>query len=84
MKALIIDSHKGSDKLPSNLHTLNAKVLADKIGADLIWSYPNVNDNIESNHDVIVFNHASHNGCSLDITNRKKYKKATRCTLRKR
>lgn len=60
MKALIIDSHKGSDKLPSNLHTLNAKVLADKIGADLIWSYPNVNDNIESNYDVIVFNHASH------------------------
>jgi hypothetical protein len=60
MKILIIDSHKGTDKLPSNLHTLNAKTIADRVGADLVWSYPTVNDNIKSDYDAIVFNHASH------------------------
>jgi len=29
------------------------------LGADLIWSYPTVNDNIKENYDVIIFNHAS-------------------------
>jgi hypothetical protein len=60
MKTLIIDSHKGGPKLSNNLHLLNAKTIADYLNADLIWSYPNVNDNIKSGYDAIIFNHASH------------------------
>lgn len=60
MKFLIIDSHKGSQtSIPQNLHWQNAKKIADLLGADLIWSYPTVNDNIKENYDVIIFNHAS-------------------------
>lgn len=65
MKFLIIDSHKGSLKEPQNLHWLNAKKIKDFLvqsghEADLIWSYPTVNDNIKSGYDRIIFNHASH------------------------
>lgn len=61
MKILIIDSHKGTAHgIPQNMHWQNAKILANDLGADLIWSYPTVNDNIGSNYDVIIFVHASH------------------------
>ncbi|MEY4333326.1 MAG: Cronobacter phage [Bacteroidota bacterium] len=60
MKTLIIDSHKGGPKLSNNLHLLNAKTISDYLGADLIWSYEGVNDNIKSGYDAIIFNHASH------------------------
>ncbi len=65
MKYLIIDSHKGSLKEPQNLHWLNAKKIKDFLiqsghEADLIWSYPTVNDNIKGGYDRIIFNHASH------------------------
>lgn len=40
------------------MHWNNAKIISKYINADLIWSYPNVNDNIK-NYDVIIFNHAS-------------------------
>lgn len=65
MKFLIIDSHKGSLKEPQNLHWLNAKKIKDFLiqnghEADLVWSYPTVNDEIKSGYDRIVFNHASH------------------------
>lgn len=65
MKFLIIDSHKGSMKEPQNLHWLNAKKIKDFLiqnghEADLVWSYPTVNDEIKSGYDRIIFNHASH------------------------
>lgn len=61
MKILIIDSHKGSSTtIPQNLHWQNAKILADYLDADLIWSHPIVNDNIKSDYDIIIFVHASH------------------------
>ena len=65
MKILIIDSHKGSSKEPQNLHWLNARQIKTALAkngheVDLIWSYPNVNEQIKSGYDRIVFNHASH------------------------
>jgi len=42
-----------------NLHWQNAKIIADALGAQFIWSYPSVNDNIGSDFDAIVFVHAS-------------------------
>jgi hypothetical protein len=60
MKTLVIDSHKSSaTSIPQNLHWINAKQIADNLGADLIWSYPEVNDNIKSDYDRIIFVHAS-------------------------
>lgn len=60
MKILIIDSHKGSkESIPQNLHWQNSKILADHLGADLIWSYPTVNTEIKGGYDVIIFVHAS-------------------------
>src|ERR1051326_4504517 len=59
-KILIIDSHKSSSNKPAtNLHWLNAKLLANHLNADLIWSYPTVNDSIKSGYDKIIFVHAS-------------------------
>jgi hypothetical protein len=59
-KILIIDSHKGGiGCVPDNLHWNNAKAIADHVGADLIWSYDDVNDEIKEGYNVIVFNHAS-------------------------
>lgn len=61
MKILIIDSHKGTEKgIPQNMHWQNSKILADYFNADLIWSYPNVNENIKQGYDIIIFVHASH------------------------
>jgi len=61
MKMLIIDSHKGTEKgVPQNMHWQNSKILADYFGADLIWSYPSVNENIKTGYEVIIFVHASH------------------------
>lgn len=61
MKILIIDSHKGTkNTIPQNLHWQNAKILADYFQADLIWSYPSVNDHIKTDYDIIIFVHASH------------------------
>lgn len=65
MRILIIDSHKGSLKEPDNLHWLNASKLNQYFiskgdESKLIWSYPTVNDNVEENYDVVIFNHASH------------------------
>lgn len=61
MKVLVIDSHKSSSSKPAdNLHWLNARILADHFGGDLIWSYPGVNDQIRSDYDAIIFVHASH------------------------
>lgn len=61
MKILVIDSHKGTDSPEqSNLHWKNAKIIADALNAKFIWSYPNVNESIESDFDCIVFVHASH------------------------
>ena len=60
MRILIIDSHKSTKPTPAtNLHWINAKQLADRLNADLIWSYKGVNDNIKENYDVIIFVHAS-------------------------
>lgn len=60
MKVLVIDSHKSSKPTPANnLHWINAKIIADRFGGDLIWSYPTVNDNIKSGYDIIIFVHAS-------------------------
>lgn len=60
LKILIIDSHKSTDNSDQqNLHWKNAKILADELDADLIWSYPTVNDDIKDIYDVIIFNHAS-------------------------
>lgn len=61
MKILIIDSHKGAEKgIPQNMHWQNAKILANFLNADLIWSYPSVNNKIKTGYDVIIFVHASH------------------------
>jgi hypothetical protein len=60
MPILVIDSHKGTEgEVPTNLHWKNAKQIADYLGADLIWSYPSVNDNIKKGYKKIIFNHAS-------------------------
>lgn len=61
MKILIIDSHKSNDKtdIVKNLHWKNAKILSDHLGADLIWSYPDVNSDVRSGYDIIIFNHSS-------------------------
>lgn len=64
MKFLMIDSHKGNRSTPQNLHWINAsKIQAHLISlghsVDLIWSYPDVNDNIQTGYDAILFNHAS-------------------------
>lgn len=60
-RILVIDSHKASHDGPvDNLHWQNARMIADALGADLIWSYPNVNDYIKSDYEAIVFVHASH------------------------
>lgn len=60
-KVLVIDSHKSSDARPQqNLHWLNARILADELNGDLIWSYPGVNDTIRGGYEKIVFVHASH------------------------
>lgn len=58
MKTLIIDSHKGNLN-NKNLHLLNAHQIASELNADLICSYEGVNDEIKSNYDAIIFNHAS-------------------------
>lgn len=59
-KILIIDSQKSGNKLPQqNLHWKNSKIIADALGADLIWSYPGVNDTICTGYDIIIFVHAS-------------------------
>jgi len=42
------------------MHWTNAKIISDAMGADFIWSYPTVNDEIKSDYDVIIFVHASH------------------------
>ncbi|MBP0119973.1 MAG: hypothetical protein ITD33_03845 [Nitrosarchaeum sp.] len=60
-KTLVIDSHKSSnDKPAANLHWQNARMIADALDGDLIWSYPTVNDNVHGGYDSIVFVHASH------------------------
>lgn len=60
-RVLVIDSHKSSSDVPANnLHWQNARLIADNLNADLIWSYPTVNDEIKSGYDAIVFVHASH------------------------
>lgn len=64
MNILIIDSHKGNHSTPQNLHWVNASKIQTHLSSvghtvDLIWSYPNVNDNIKTGYDVIIFNHAS-------------------------
>jgi hypothetical protein len=60
-KVLVIDSHKSSTNKPAaNLHWQNARMIADAVGGDLIWSYPTVNDNICGGYDAIIFVHASH------------------------
>lgn len=61
MKILVIDSHKSSDRSVSdNLHWQNATTIADHLNADMIWSYPSVNNNVMSGYDAIIFVHASH------------------------
>lgn len=61
MRVLVIDSHKGSRRAPTqNLHWQNAQTVAATLGADLIWSYPEVNADIRGGYDRIVFVHASH------------------------
>ena len=64
VKFLIIDSHKGNQSIPQNLHWLNADKLRKHLVSvghevNLIWSYPSVNDRIEGGYDCIIFNHAS-------------------------
>lgn len=60
MKTLVIDSHKGIEgETPQNLHWQNARQIADALKADLIWSYPSVNNSIKEGYDRIVFVHAS-------------------------
>jgi hypothetical protein len=60
MKILVIDSHKGTNKLEqNNLHWKNAKIISDELNSNFIWSYPEVNDNIHSDYDVIILVHAS-------------------------
>ena len=58
---LVIDSHKASHDGPvENLHWQNSRMIADALGVDLIWSYPNVNDYVRGGYDAIIFVHASH------------------------
>jgi len=60
-KTLVIDSHKSTnDKPAANLHWQNARMIADALDADLIWSYPDVNDYVRGDYEAIVFVHASH------------------------
>lgn len=64
MKFLIIDSHKGNQSTPQNLHWLNADKIRNHLiskghEVNLIWSYPSVNDNVVGGYDAIIFNHAS-------------------------
>jgi hypothetical protein len=64
MKFLIIDSHKGNQSIPQNLHWINADKIRQHLTAlghevDLIWSYPTVNTTIKMGYDRIIFNHAS-------------------------
>jgi hypothetical protein len=64
MKFLIIDSHKGNQSIPQNLHWLNANKIRNHLVSlghevKLIWSYPSVNDGITGGYDAIIFNHAS-------------------------
>jgi hypothetical protein len=64
MKFLIIDSHKGTEATPQNLHWLNANKLVIHLRTlghvvDFIWSHPEVNDTIGTGYDAIIFNHAS-------------------------
>jgi hypothetical protein len=64
MRFLIIDSHKGNETAPQNLHWLNADKLRSHLRSighevDLIWSYPSVNENVHGGYDCIIFNHAS-------------------------
>ena len=60
-KILVIDSHKATnDKPVANLHWQNSKVIAELLGADLIWSYPNVNEYVRGDYEKIIFVHASH------------------------
>jgi hypothetical protein len=60
-KILIIDSHKGGqNSIPQNMHWQNAEIISNYLDADLIWSFPTVNDEIKSNYEIIIFIHASH------------------------
>jgi hypothetical protein len=60
-KILVIDSHKGTENgIPQNMHWQNSKIIADYLGADLIWSYPNVNTRKKTEYEIIIFVHASH------------------------
>lgn len=60
-RILVIDSHRSSNGKPQeNLHWKNAKAIADHLHADLIWSYPQVNHDVKSGYDSIIFVHASH------------------------
>ena len=60
MKTLVIDSHKSGRFTPQeNLHWVNARQIADHLGADLIWSYPTVNSKVSNGYDRIIFHHAS-------------------------
>ena len=64
MKFLIVDSHKGNQSIPQNLHWLNADKIRNHLVAlghevNLIWSYPTINDAVIGGYDAIIFNHAS-------------------------
>lgn len=64
MKFLIIDSHKGTESIPQNLHWINADCIRNHLRSighevDLIWSYPSANNSITDGYDCIIFNHAS-------------------------
>ena len=57
---LVIDSHSGAHHYNhGNLHWLNAKRIADRLGADFIWDYANVNDHIQSDYKTIIMVHCS-------------------------
>jgi len=59
-KILVIDSHKSSDDSDQqNLHWLNGKIISDHLNAKYIWSYPRMNDVIDNDLSIIIFNHAS-------------------------
>ena len=60
MNILVIDSHKSSDASDQqNLHWYNGKIISEHLNAGYIWSYPKINDSIQTNLDIIIFNHAS-------------------------
>lgn len=64
MKFLLIDSHKGTQSTPQNLHWLNIDKVRQHLvslghDVDLLWSYPSVNDTVTGGYDCIIFNHAS-------------------------